>query len=448
MTSAELDVHEELASAPISSFHVKLALMLGALIVFDGYDTVNPSYVVHYLAPAWGLLPSQGGMLVSSGLVGFFFGAALHGMVADRFGRRAVLLSALWMAAACTVLTPWIGVSLATFCAIRFATGIGLGVLMPLATTYLNEFSPRRFSNSLPIWGVALGWATGATAASVAGIFLTPAFGWKSLFYVGALAFPLAIAAHFLLPESVRYLALQGRDVEVRKLLSTMRPDRALVYATAGIRPVVSTVARGSFAALLSQVYRRTSLTIWVSAMLSLFGVYALSGWIPSVMIQRGESFAVGFSFGAYMQIASFLGALTGAHFIDRKGSPTTWMACLWLGGAVSMAMLTLFNGHGLNLVAVSLAGFGIPGAQFLLNNFTARSYETGIRASGVGMELAMGRMGAILGPYAAGLLQERYHSSRAMFVAIAATSLLASIAVLTLPNNDGPIEYGPGKTV
>ena len=433
MTPQAFDVHEELAEAPLSAFHVRLAVLLGALIVFDGYDTVNPSYAVHYLVPLWHLSAPEGGLLVSSGLFGFFFGAAAHGRLADIYGRRGVLLWALLLAALCTVLTPVLGKSIMPFCGIRFATGLGLGVLMPLATTYINEFAPRRYANMMPVWGVALGWSLGATAASVAGIWLTPRFGWSVLYYLGMAALPLLAVAIFALPESIRFLALRRQEAEVRKWLSIMRPDRAHLYQHAQMKTLSASIASGRMSALLAQPYRRTTLVLWAAAFLSLFGVYALSGWIPTVMIDRGEHFAAGFAFGAVMQMASFLGAAAGAYLIDREGSATRWLACLWFLGALSMGMLSVWNSHSINLLGVAFAGFGIPGAQFLLNNFTARSYETSIRATGVGAELAVGRLGAILGPYVAGLLQQRYQTSGAMFVAVAGSSLLAGVAVLTL---------------
>jgi MFS family permease len=151
-------------------------------------------------------------------------------------------------------------------------------------------------------------------------------------------------------------------------------------------------------------------------------------------MIQRGENFAAGFGFGAIMQVTSFLGALAVAYLIDRTGAAVRWMAALWIAGAIAVALLTTLNTHVLNTVFVAVAGFGIPGAQFLLNNYAARSYETAIRASGVGMELAVGRLGAILGPYIAGVLQQVYRSSIPMFGAVAVAALVAGCAVLTLP--------------
>ena len=97
MTTTAVDVHEELASAKVGPLHWMLAAMMGALTFFDGYDTFNPAYVIHYVAGPWGLAPGQAGLLISSGLVGFLIGAAGHGVFADRFGRRGTLLGGLWI---------------------------------------------------------------------------------------------------------------------------------------------------------------------------------------------------------------------------------------------------------------------------------------------------------------------------------------------------------------
>src|SRR5258708_6736867 len=190
--------------------HWLLAAMMGALTFFDGYDTFNPAYVIHYVMGPWGLAPGQAGLLVSSGLVGFLIGAAAHGLVADRYGRRVTLLGGLWITSAFTLATPIFGDSFVSFLFIRVFTGVGLGVLLPLATTYINELAPRRLANTFSLWGVALGWAAGGTFAGIVGVFLTPTFGWQVLYWVGSLSIPLTIMLHFILPESVKFLAARG----------------------------------------------------------------------------------------------------------------------------------------------------------------------------------------------------------------------------------------------
>ena len=150
-----IDVIGELAEAPVGALHRSLGVAMAAITLFDGYDTFNPAYVIHYVAGPWKLAPGQAGFLVSSGLIGFLIGAAAHGVVADRFGRRVTLLGGLWITSVFTLATALLADSFASFCTLRVLTGIGLGVLLPLATTYINELAPRRVGNLFSLWGVA-----------------------------------------------------------------------------------------------------------------------------------------------------------------------------------------------------------------------------------------------------------------------------------------------------
>jgi MFS family permease len=428
-----IDVNKELAEARVSPLHRQLGAIMALLTFFDGYDTFNPAYVIHYVMGPWGLAPGQAGLLVSSGLVGFLIGAAAHGLVADRYGRRVTLLGGLWITSAFTLATPIFGDSFVSFLLIRVLTGAGLGVLLPLATTYINELAPRRLANTFSLWGVALGWAAGGTFAGVVGVFLTPTFGWQVLYWVGALSIPLTIVLHFILPESVKFLAARGRIEEIKSLLSRLRPERAAVYAHARLEVHSAPVRKNSIAALLASGYRRKTLTIWSAAFLSLFCIFGLTGWIPTVMMQRGETFAASFGFGALMQVMSFLGGLTCGHLADRRGVSRGVLSTWWAIGGLAVLALIPFNVQIVNIVSVAAAGFFIIGAQFVLNNFTAASYETNVRATGVGMMLSVGRVGAILGPFVAGELQQIFHGPTAMFLAIGAAALVAAGAIGSL---------------
>jgi MFS family permease len=431
MADHGIDVHEELAEAKVSAFHLRLGLIMGLLTLFDGYDTFNPAYVIHYVAGPWGLKGGQAGLLISSGLIGFLIGSAVHGLVADRLGRRGTLLAGLWITSIFTVLTALFADSFASFCALRVLTGLGLGVLLPLATTYINELAPRRVANTFALWGVALGWALGGTIAGLVGVFATPALGWKALYWVGAFSFLLLPFLHAQLPESPKFLVLSNRSDEIRGLLSRLRPERAALYATSTISVARAQQVANPVAVLVSARYRRTTLAIWLSAFLSLFCIFGLTGWIPTVMMQRGETFSASFGFGAVMQIMSFLGGLVLGHLIDRHGRSRGLLGLWWAVGGLAVLMLVVLNTHLMNVTAVALAGFCIIGAQFVLNNFTAASYETGVRATAVGMELAIARVGAILGPLVAGTLQQIYQSPTPMFVSIGLSAMAAGAIIL-----------------
>ena len=432
-SSTIIDVNKELAEARLSPLHIQLGAVMALLTFFDGYDTFNPAYVIHFVMGPWGLAPTQAGLLVSSGLVGFLIGAAVHGLVADRYGRRLTLLGGLWITSAFTFATPIFGNSFVSFVLIRMLTGIGLGVLLPLATTYINELAPRRLANTFSLWGVALGWAAGGTFAGIVGVFFTPTFGWQVLYWIGSLSIPITILLHFILPESVKFLAARGRVDEIKALLSRFRPERAAGYIDAKLEVHPVSTREVSIAALLAPAYRRKTLTIWTAAFLSLFCIFGLTGWIPTVMMQRGETFTASFGFGALMQVMSFVGGLTCGHLADRRGASRGVLSAWWAIGGLAVLALIPFNVQIINIVSVAAAGFFIIGAQFVLNNFTAGSYETSVRATAVGMMLSVGRLGAILGPFVAGELQQIFHGPTAMFLAIGVAALVAAGAIGSL---------------
>jgi AAHS family 4-hydroxybenzoate transporter-like MFS transporter len=416
-TGNQVDIHEELAGAAVTPLHKALGVLITLITLFDGYDTFNPAYVIHYVMQPWGLQPSQAGLLVSSGLIGFLFGAMGHGMIADRYGRRNTLLAGLWIINVMTLLTAMFATDFASFCGLRFLTGLGLGVLLPLGTTYINELAPQRISNSFSLWGVTFGWSLGGVVAGLVGVFLTPTYGWQILYFAGTMSIPLTLVVHAVLPESPKFLAARGRVVELRALMSRLRPERRAAYENAEFRTTEHTVSQNTIAALLAPRYRRVSLTIWLTAFLTLFAIFGLTGWIPTVMIKRGETFAASFGFGALLQFAA-TPRLLG-----------TW----WAIGGLAVGALVFVNGHGFNIAVVTIAGFCVIGAQHVLNNFTANSYETGLRASGVGMELGVGRVGAILGPYVIGLLQQATGGPDAVFWAISGAAIVAAAVISSL---------------
>jgi AAHS family 4-hydroxybenzoate transporter-like MFS transporter len=194
---------------------------------------------------------------------------------------------------------------------------------------------------------------------------------------------------------------------------------------------------KGSIALLFSPRYRRNTVVIWICAFLVLFSLFGLTGWIPTVMIARGMGFATSFAFGALLQVMSLLGQLAGSGIADRTGDRRRVIMLWWSIGAASVVVLAISNARVLNAVCIAAAGFFLIGGQGILSNFAASVYETEVRATGVGMELAVGRIGAILGPYVAGVLQQTPAGTAAMFAAIAAATFV-SVAVLAFGQAGG----------
>jgi AAHS family 4-hydroxybenzoate transporter-like MFS transporter len=428
-----IDVRQEIANAPIGRYHGLIAVLIGIAVFFDGYDTFNPAYVIHYVTKPWHLLPGQAGFLVSSGLIGFMVGALAQGKFSDRYGRRGTLLVALWIATIFSFATATLANSFWSFCGFRLLTGIGLGALLPIGVTYVNEYAPRRFANTFSTWGWAFGWAAGGVVASAIGIFLTPALGWQALYYAASLSIVLVVVCHALLPESLQFAAMRGQTHDIAAILSRLNPSQASRYTAHGAEFLFPEPRDrvASVSLLLSARYRKTTLAVWTAAFCILFGILGLTAWVPTAMMQRGETFATSFAFGALIQVMGFVGSLLCGFIAERHGGDRGAMFIWWLGGTLSVWTLALVNNHALNFIFVGAAGFCILGGQNVLNNFTAASYDTEVRGTAVGMMLGVGRLGAVLGPYSIGLLQQLHPGSFGLFVAIGVAVALGACAVL-----------------
>lgn len=428
-----IDVREEIANAQVGPYHRLIAVLIGLAVFFDGYDTFSPAYVIHYVLKPWRLAPSHAGLLVSSGLVGFMFGSLAQGRFSDRYGRRATLLGALWIATIFSLCTAVFAHSFETFCALRVLTGIGLGALLPIGVTYLTEFAPRRTLHTFTTWGWALGWAVGGVVASGVGVFLTPSFGWQALYYAASLSIVLVVACHLALPESLQFAAMRGRVRDLPAVLSRLNPSRAAAYSSSEARFIFPEAhdRSASLALLLSSNNRRTTLAVWCTAFFILFSIFGLTSWIPTAMMERGETFAVSFGFGALIQVMGFVGSLLCGLLAERTGRDRNFLFVWWLGGALAVLALACVNHHVLNIFFVAAGGFCILGGMNILNSFTAASYDTEVRGTAVGTMLGVGRLGAILGPYLTGWLQQIYPGSMALFGAISLAVALGACSVM-----------------
>jgi len=421
---------EEVSGASIGKFHWAFGILIGLIMLFDGYDLFNAAYVIPLVAKTWKPEPTMIGIMLSSGIVGLSIGSVLQGVLADRIGRRKVLLLALGVLTACNVILAVAVNSPLSFAFCRMILGTALGMITPLVITYINEWAPKKLSNTFTIWSFQVGFSIGGILAGVVGITMGQSFGWQSIYFVGTGSLLVALLAYFRLPESIQYLVLRRENEKVRELLISLRPERAEIYRTATFthnKPVASV---GSVKTLLSPVYRRATLINWVAGFLSLFCIHGLTGWLPSMVIQRGEAISSGFAYGSLIMIASLFGGLSSGWFADRVGSRVKAMIVWYIAAAVAMLFLAVYSDRMMMIVFVAAAGFFVFGAQAVMNNFQVMSYPTEIRGTGMGIAVGLNRVGGILGPFLIGVLHTVSPDPFLTFVGLAVSLLLTAICV------------------
>src|SRR6202162_2827714 len=227
-----VDVAEFIDAQPVGGFQLRLLLSCAAVLFLDGFDTQAIGFVAPGLDKEWGLSKGALGPVFSAGVFGLMIGALLFGPLADRGGRKKIIiLSALafGIGALITAFVHDVGILIA----IRFLTGLGLGGAMPNAIALTSEFNPRRRRATM-VMIMFCGFSVGAALGGLLAAALIPQFGWRSVFILGGAA-PLLLAPILALklPESVRFLALTGRAHEaVGQLLGQIDPRANFTPAT------------------------------------------------------------------------------------------------------------------------------------------------------------------------------------------------------------------------
>ena len=444
VAGASLDVAEFIDAQRVGGFQLRLLLTCAAVLFLDGFDTTAIGYVAPSLAAEWHLTKGALGPVFSAGLFGLMIGALLFGPLADRIGRRKIIIFSTLAFGIGTLATAFVQ-DVNTLLAIRFLTGLGLGGAMPNAIALTSEFSPHRRRATM-VMVMFCGFSVGAALGGFLAAGLIPHFGWRSVFVVGGAAPLLLVPVLALkLPESVRFLALTGRaNARVAQLLAFINPKAEFAPATrfivhepelVGI-PVLHLFKAGRTLA---------TLLLWVVFFMSLLDLYFMSNWLPTVLNDLGASVSEAAAIGSMLQVGGVVGTFALGNIIDRfsfRALALLYFVAVFAIGAIGQL------GHSAAFVttAIFVAGFCVVGGQIAANALAAGFYPTSIRASGVGWALGIGRVGSIVGPLVGGALMTLKWSTGAVFMAAAAAAMCAALAAFSLSRLAGM--GGSGKAM
>jgi AAHS family 4-hydroxybenzoate transporter-like MFS transporter len=442
--AAIVDVAAFIDAQPVGAFQVKLLLICATVLFLDGFDTTAIGYVAPVLAKEWNIGKAALGPVFSAGLFGLMIGALLFGPLADRIGRKKIIIFSTLAFGIGTLVTALVN-DVNTLLAIRFLTGLGLGGAMPNTIALTSEFSPHRRRATM-VMVMFVGFSIGAALGGLLAAALIPQFGWRSVFVVGGVA-PLVLVPILALrlPESVRFLALTGRaDARVAELLTFVNAKAAFA---ARARFIVDEPAlRGIPVQHLFRGGRTlATLLLWVVFFMSLLDIYFLSNWLPTVLNDLGASISEAAAIGSMLQVGGVVGTFALGSIIDRfsfRALALVYFVAVFAVGAIGQL------GHSAVLVtlAIFVAGFCIVGGQIAANALAAGFYPTSVRATGVGWALGMGRVGSIVGPLVGGVLLSLKWSTGEVFVTAAMAALCAALAAFSLGRLAGL--GGTGKDV
>jgi AAHS family 4-hydroxybenzoate transporter-like MFS transporter len=438
LTTQPIDIHALINSRPIGGFQ-KWVVFLGFLIIgLDGLDVAIMGFIAPQLKMDWGLSHQQLGPVLSAALMGLAVGALVAGPLADRYGRKIVLVSSVSMFGLWTLATAF-SPDISTMVILRFLTGLGLGAAMPNASTLVSEYAPQR-SRSFLITVAFCGFSLGAAGGGFLSAWMIPAFGWKSMLILGGVL-PLLVAPllYFKLPESVTFLvARRAPNARIRAIVEKLAPGVSDATSTFCL-PVHPLIRSSAMQIVLSPSYRFGTLMLWSGYVLALFLVYLFSGWLPT-LVKDGGGYSVADAaiVTAMFQIGGPAGALCVGWVMDRWNKYRVLMAVFVLSGVVIYA-IGQATGHFLLLCLIAwLVGFGLNGASVGMNALAATFYPTQARATGASWMSGIGRFGAILSAFAGAQMLSWGWTFAQVFAALVVPSGLAALAIYGLGRNAG----------
>ena len=426
MTATTMNVNAVVDQAKFKPFHLKIVLWCVFVVIFDGYDLAINGVALPLLMQEWNMTAVQAGMLASTALAGMMFGAMFFGMLADKIGRKNVILICVTLFSGFTF---WGGFASnpTEFGILRFIAGLGIGGVLPNLVALTSEYAPQKLRSTL-VTTMFSGYAVGGIMAALLGAWLTPSFGWEVMFYIAGIPLLLLPILWKFLPESLTFLVKKQQDEKARQIIQKITPEEKVSAQTQLVLNEVQ-VPDASIAALFKQNRGMSTLLFWCCFFMCLLMVYALGSWLPKLMMAAGYSLGSSLMFLMSMNIGAVIGTIGGGILADRFHLKPVIIG-MFLMGAVALVGLGFNSPQPVIYLLVALAGASAIGSSILLYSFVAQYYPLAVRSTGIGCASAVGRVGAIVGPIIIGVLLGMELPHKLNFLAVAIPAVIGAIAV------------------
>ncbi|URQ62578.1 aromatic acid/H+ symport family MFS transporter [Pantoea alhagi] len=424
-----IDVRQQINQHALSTFQRRIIALCFIIVALDGMDIALMGFIAPALRSAWQISSHQLGMAIGAALVGLALGAMFAGPLADRYGRRWIIICSVFFFGLWTLATA-LAQNIEQMMLFRLLTGLGLGAAMPNVGTLVSEYAPER-QRAFLITVVFCGFTFGAASGGFAASWLIPPFGWHAVLLLGGIL-PLLLLPLLLryLPESVRFLlAHQAPHWRIRAIVEKMWPGSTTPYSTFLYPTRVP--GAGSIRTVLSGQYRFGSLMLWGGYFMGLFLVYLIGSWMPALIGDLGLSVTAAALITAMYQAGGTVGSLFAGWLMDRVNANLA-LAAIYFGGALATILLGCVPAQPLLMAGIAFCcGFCFNGANTGMNALAASYYPTAARATGSSWMHGIGRIGAILSAFAGAQMLALGWSFSQIFMLLALPAVFTTLMLL-----------------
>jgi len=381
------------------------------MMMADGYDFGTLSLAAPSILKEWHMDRAAMGAVFSITFIGLLVGSLIYGWIADYFGRRFAIIFGVFNFAIPILLTVW-ATDMTQLAILRFIGGVGMGGIVPIAYTLVSEYAPRRMRSTVTVLTNA-GYNIGAALGGLIAAASIPAYGWQSLYIIGAaFSFLMAGAMILWLPDSVLFLARKMpnsprlRPLAARLLGTPVPPDTRLVSVDP--QEEAGETGRAGFLRLFDGTRAWATILLWLLFISDALGFFFLASWLPVVMGDAGVTPSTASLMASLFVFAGLVGGFLIMRFLDGVG-PIAFIVLPIVGGPAELVM----GIHGLPqtylLIAVAVAGICLSGIHMAVYAIAVRFYPPSIRGIGMSSATAWGRAGGIVAPFVGGFLLQAH---------------------------------------
>ncbi len=412
----------------MSSYQMFVIGICIVINMLDGFDVLVIAFTASSIAADWSIPNSSLGIILSAGLFGMAAGSLFLAPYADRIGRRYMILAGL-VIITIGMLASAFSQSVLQLVFARLFTGLGIGGLLASMNVLVAEYSSRKY-RSLAISFLQSGYPIGATIGGSIVVILISESGWRAAFLFGAVLSGLMIPlVYSQLPESLHFL-ISKRPGNVLQRVNTILVRIGQQAIDHLPDPVAGKAGESTgVARLFSGRQLRQTLLIWTSFFMLMFSFYFVLSWTPKLLVEAGMSTEQGISGSVLLNLGGIIGGLALgliATRVDLKRLLGSYMVAT----SVLMVVFGMLSGQLIPALSVALfLGFFLFGSMIGLYAVTPTLYATGVRTTGMGWAIGIGRIGAIIAPYIAGLLLDDGMGTTMMFIIFAVPMVFAALA-------------------
>ena len=424
----QMTVDQALTQGGAGRFQRRLLGIFGLVWAADAMQVLAIGFTAASIAASFGLTVPQALQTGTLFFLGMFAGATLFGRIADRIGRRNVLLLTVLCDAGFGMASAF-AQDFTMLLALRFLTGMAVGGTLPVDYALMAEFLPPKNRGRWLVWLEGF-WAIGTIAVALTAWIAHlagAAEAWRWIFGAAALPAVIGVFLRLWVPESPMFLLRQGKEERARAVVNRVLTGNGGPALDPQVRltaPDAPEVGQGIFGPEL----KRRSIAVfatWFLVSLSYYGVFV---WLPSQLVSGGAGFVKSYGFLVLLALAQIPGYALAAHGVEAWGRKRTLQIFLILS-AGGCFLFTLAATPLTSALALLLMSFALLGTWGALYAFTPELYPTGLRATGMGTASAVARVGGLLAPSALGLVvAQGFGVAIGVFSALL---LLAAIATL-----------------